>query len=126
MPSSSAIASCDKPYTSFKTTTLRSLAGSSSSASRDAVEGLGRLGALGDQLLGPGVDGLEIVVEGLGPLAAPALDVARGRVRGDAVEPRGEGRVAAELPDALPGSEVCLLHHVARVLLVAGEATRRA
>ena len=124
MPSSSAIASCDIPYTSFNTTTLRSFAGSSSSAVCDAVERLGRLRALRDHLLGAGVDGLEVVVERDRALAAPALQVARGGVRGDPVEPRGEGRVAAELPDALPGPEVCLLHHVARVLLVAGEAPR--
>src|SRR5947208_6541303 len=57
-------------------------------------------------------------------MTATALDIARGGVGGDAVEPGGKRRVAAELSDALPGPQVCVLHHVARVLLVAGEATR--
>ena len=81
-------------------------------------------GALRNQVFRGVVDGLEVVGEGFRAMAAPALDVARGRVRGDPVEPGGKGRVAAELPDALPGPEVSLLHHVARVLLVAGETTR--
>ena len=82
------------------------------------------LGALRDELLGAGVDGLEVVVEGLDPVPARRWTLLAAAFGGDAVQPGREGRVAAELPDALPGPEVCLLHHVARVLLVAGEPTR--
>jgi len=55
-------------------------------------------------------------------VSAAALDVAAAAfavMRYSQVE---EGRVAAELADALPGPQVRLLHHVASVLLVAGES----
>src|SRR2546423_1057837 len=62
-----------------------------------------------------------LVVERVGPVAAAPLGH-RGRGVGrDAVEPRGELRVATELPYGLPGAEVSLLHHVACILLVTGE-----
>ena len=57
-------------------------------------------------------------------MPAPLLHERRRGVGRDAVHPRRELRLAAELPDALPGPQVCLLHHVARVLLVAGETAR--
>src|SRR5438132_13251756 len=62
-----------------------------------------------------------LIVERVGPVAAAPLGH-RGRSVGrDPVQPRGELRVAAEAAYGLPGAEVSLLHHVARVLLVAGE-----
>ena len=62
-----------------------------------------------------------LIVERVGPGAAAALGH-RGRGVGrDPVQPRGELRVAAEAAYGLPGAEVSLLHHVARVLLVPGE-----
>jgi hypothetical protein len=54
-------------------------------------------------------------------VAAPLGEVGVRAVRGDPIEPRGELRVAAEPAYGLPGAEVSLLHHVARVLLVTGE-----
>ena len=47
--------------------------------------------------------------------------VGGGAVRGDAVHPGGELRVAAEAPQASVGTEIRLLHHVTRVLFIAGE-----
>ena len=53
--------------------------------------------------------------------AGPTPEV-RGRAVGsDAVQPGGELRVAAELAQPSEGPQVRLLHHVARVLLVAGQ-----
>ncbi len=72
----------------------------------------------------PDVGRFDDVFERLGPVPLALPDV-RGRgVRGDAVHPRRELRLAAELPDRPPSSQVRLLHHVARVLLVPREAAR--
>src|SRR4051794_37692927 len=54
-------------------------------------------------------------------MTAALAHVRRGGVRGDPVEPRRELGLAAELPDPLPSPQVCVLGHVARVLLVTGE-----
>src|SRR4051794_15505769 len=58
-------------------------------------------------------------------MTAALAHVRRGGVRGDPVEPRRELGLAAELPDPLPSPQVCVLGHVARVLLVAGEPVRK-
>ena len=74
--------------------------------------------------LGVGMQ-LDHVVDGVerfGAIALPTLHGAVRGIRGDPVHPRGELRVAAEAVQALPGSEICLLHHVACVLLVGREA----
>src|SRR2546423_4925460 len=62
-----------------------------------------------------------LIVERVGPVAAAPLSH-RGRGVGrDPVQPRRELRVAAEPAYRLPGAEVGLLHHVARILLVPGQ-----
>ena len=119
------MASCDSPYTSFNTTSDRSLGGSSSSAARDPFERIGRLGLRRGLDLGPRVGGLERLVEGLGSVPAPLADVRRGGVGRDPVHPRRELGLAAELPDAPPGPQVSVLHHVARILLVPRQAARQ-
>ena len=73
IPSSSAIASCERSYTSFNTTTLLSLGGKLVERERDAFERLGRLRHLRELLLVAVVGGLEIVGERLGLLAAPLV-----------------------------------------------------
>src|SRR5439155_17749062 len=62
-----------------------------------------------------------LIVERVGPVAAAPLGHRGRRVGRDPVQPRGELRVAAEAAYGLPGAEVGLLHHVARILLVPGE-----
>ena len=104
---------------------MRNFAGSSSSASamRSSASDDSADSAICRSALRVG--GIEALGEGFGALTASLVDVGRRGVRGDAVEPSREGGVAAELPDALPGPQVRLLHHVARILLVARETTRQ-
>jgi hypothetical protein len=92
---------------------------------RELLHGSGELshpyGRLGRRL-GLGVerrlDRLVDRVERLGATPAPLLHQRGGGVGRDAVHPRRELGVPSELSDALPGSEIRLLHHVSRVLLV--------
>ena len=63
---------------------------------------------------------VDVVETGRAPAATP-LDERVRRVGRDPVQPRRERGVPTEPVDALPGSEVGLLHHVARILLVPGQ-----
>ena len=57
-------------------------------------------------------------------VARPPAEVGGRAVGSDAVQPRGELRVAAKPLQPPEGSQIRLLHHVSRILLISGEAIR--
>ena len=120
------MASWDSPYTSFNTTSDRELGRQLVDRTGDPLERIGRLGLRRGLHLGPRVGGLEGLVDRFGPVPAPLADVGRGGVGRDPVHPRRELGLAAELPDAPPGPQVGVLHHVACILLVPRQAARQA
>jgi len=72
--------------------------------------------------LGPHLENLELVVE-LEVRGSSAFgNQRRGAVHGDAMQPSAERGVAAELAQRAERSQVGLLEHVARIVLVADEA----
>src|SRR5581483_4921882 len=95
---------------------------------REGLERFGQPRALGGDVrpqlgvdLGPLIDQRVVVREVLVPVARTTGQVRRRAVGRDAIEPRGEGRVATEALEALVGPQIRVLHHVSRILLVPGE-----
>jgi hypothetical protein len=125
MPSSAAIASCGRSYTSRRTTTAQ--------PRRQIRDRQIEVTAQGTELgTGFGVrSGLEVLerltlVEGIVPVPAAPARVVGGAVRGDPVQPGRELRVAPELLQAAVGAQVRVLDHIARVLFIGDEAQREA
>ena len=120
------MASCDSPYTSFRHDERPQLGRQLVDRTRDPFERIGRLGlrrGLAPRAARPA--GSNVSSIGSVALPAPLADVGRGGVGRDPVHPRRELGLAAELPDAPPGPQVSVLHHVARVLLVPRQAARQ-